>query len=234
MKFEVYCDESRPDLLSSQNPPVRYLVIGSLWLRTEDRQEFKNIIHSLRDKHKIGGEFKWQKVSPSRLDFYQELVEWFMSIGSERLRFRCIAVEHEKVNLVRFHESDHELGFYKFYYQMLHHWILDFNEYAIFCDFKQNRIRNRLHILQQCLDRSNLSSIVANVQPIRSEESVLIQLADVLTGAAAARLNETLRAGSAKEKVVEQLELAFGHMIRPTVKNHQKYNVFRIDLRGGW
>jgi hypothetical protein len=234
MKFEVYCDESRPDLLSSQHPPVRYLVIGSLWLRSDDRQEFKDIIHGLRDKHKIGGEFKWQKVSPSRLDFYRELVEWFMSMGSERLRFRCIAVEHEKVNLVKFHGSDQELGFYKFYYQMLHHWILDFNEYSIFCDFKQNRLRNRLHRLQRCLDCSNLSANVVNVQAIRSDESVLIQLADVLTGAAAARLNDSLRQGSAKEKVVEQLELAIHHTIRPTIKNEQKYNVFKINLQGGW
>jgi hypothetical protein len=75
MKFEVYSDESRPDLLSSQHPPVQYLVIGSLWLRAEDRQDFKDTIHALRDKHKIGGEFKGQKVSPSRLDFYRELVE---------------------------------------------------------------------------------------------------------------------------------------------------------------
>lgn len=234
MKFEVYCDESRPDLLSSHHPPARYLVIGSLWLRAEDRPEFKEIIHDLRNRHKIGGEFKWQKVSPSRLDFYRDLVEWFMSISSERLRFRCIAVDREKVNLVKFHDNDQELGFYKFYYQMLQHWILGFNEYSIFCDFKQNRIRNRLHTLQQCLDRSNLSSIVANVQPIRSEESVLIQLADVLTGAAAARLNETLGAGSAKEKVVEQLELAIGHKVWPTRRDHQKYNVFMIDLQGGW
>lgn len=234
MKFEVYCDESRPDLLSSQHPPVRFLVIGSLWLQSDARQEFKDAIHSLRDKHKIGGEFKWQKVSPSRLDFYRELVDWFMNIGSERFRFRCIAVEHEKVNLVKFHDNDQELGFYKFYYQMLHHWILDFNEYSIFCDFKQNRLRNRLHLLQNCLDYSNLSSNVINVQAIRSEESVLIQLADVLTGAAAARLNCTLRQGSSKAKVVEQLELAIGNKIKPTVKNEQKYNIFKIDLQGGW
>ncbi len=30
MKFEVYCDESRPDLLRSQQPRAQYMVIGSL------------------------------------------------------------------------------------------------------------------------------------------------------------------------------------------------------------
>ncbi|PHS24956.1 MAG: hypothetical protein COA83_06730 [Methylophaga sp.] len=124
MKFDIYCDESRPDLLCSKNPTVRYMVIGSLWLPAEDRAQLKKDIHALRDKHHIGGEFKWQKVSPSRIDFYCDLVDLFMARG-DRLRFRCIAVAHDKVDLLRFHGDDQELGFYKFYYQMLHHWILD-------------------------------------------------------------------------------------------------------------
>jgi len=57
------------------------------------------------------------------------------------MRFRCIAVDREQVNLA-LHQNDGELGFYKFYYQLLHHWILD-NEYRIFCDLKTNRGRRR-------------------------------------------------------------------------------------------
>lgn len=233
MKFEVYCDESRPDLLCSEKPQAKFMVIGSLWLKAEDRQVFKNEIHELRDRHHIGGEFKWNKVSPSRLEFYSDLVDWFAEKG-DRLRFRCIAVEHDKVNLIRYHESDQELGFYKFYYQMLHPWIQDFNEYLFFCDFKRNRLRDRLHVLRRCLSAANLSSMVCNVQAIPSVESVLIQLADVLTGVAAARLNDHIKAGSAKFLVIERLELRLGHRIAPTTRNHQKFNVFKIDLTGGW
>lgn len=233
MKFEVYCDESRPDLLSSSNPQAKYIVIGSLWLRADDRDEFKSTIQGLRNKHKIGGEFKWQKVSPSKKDFYTDLISWFVSLGS-RLRFRCIAVDQNKVNLMRYHDNDQELGFYKFYYQMLHHWIMDFNEYAVFCDFKSNRQRDRLHVLRECLSASNLSSRVSNVQAIRSDKSVLLQLADVLTGAAAARLNDTLTPDSAKYEVVFSLEQSLDCHIQHTRKNEQKFNVFVIDLRGGW
>jgi len=233
MKFEVYCDESRPDLLSSQKPQARYMVIGSLWLKTEDRERFKSAIHQLRNTHKVGGEFKWQKVSPSRIEFYRELANWFYEQG-EALRFRCIAVEREKVDLVRYHENDQELGFYKFYYQMLHHWIMDFNEYAVFCDFKSNRKRDRLRVLQRCLDLSSLSSRVSNVQAIRSDESVLLQLTDVLTGVASARLNDSLAVDSAKSQVVTHLEQHLGRQIRHTLKSEEKFNVFVIDLEGGW
>jgi len=233
MKFDVYCDESRPDLLDSVRPRAKYMVVGSLWLPTEERAGFKQQIHALRDRHRVGGEFKWQKISPSRVAFYSELIDWFISQG-DRLRFRCIAVEQDKLQLVTFHESDQELGFYKFYYQLLHHWILDFNEYAIFCDFKRNRLRNRLHVLRRCLESANLSSTVGMVQAIRSQESVLIQAADVLTGVAAGRLNNDLRVGSTKFLVVTRLERSLGRQIAPTPKGEAKFNVFKIDLAGGW
>ena len=233
MRFEVYCDESRPDLLGSQHPTAHFMVIGSLWLHAEDRELVKSKIHDLRDRHQIGGEFKWQKVSPSRAGFYKDLLEWFYQMG-DRLRFRCIVVNQSQVDLSLHHGGDQELGFYKFYYQLLHHWILDFNEYSIFVDFKQNRRRDRLHVLRRCLGWSNLSSEVTRVQAVKSEESVLIQMADVLTGLAAYRLNNRIDDKSAKFQVLDHYERLRGNKIEATHKNEQKFNVFRIDLAGGW
>ncbi|HZM06554.1 MAG TPA: DUF3800 domain-containing protein, partial [Candidatus Saccharimonadales bacterium] len=204
-----------------------------LWSHREDRDKLKAEIHALRDKHKVGGEFKWQKVSPSRLEFYKELVSSFFSEG-DRLRFRCIAVDRTKVDLLKYHQNDQELGFYKFYYQLLHHWILDFNEYSIFCDYKRNREMRRLTVLARCVASSNLSASLSSVQAIRSEESVMIQLADVLVGAASARLNGSLVTGSAKHRLVEYLESKLEHPIAATAKSVSKFNVFIIDPQGGW
>jgi hypothetical protein len=162
-----------------------------------------------------------------------ELVSWFMAMG-DRLRFRCIAIDHSQVNLNLYHNDDQELGFYKFYYQMLHHWILDFNCYSIFCDFKRNREPGRLHVLQRCLGYSNLSSSIERVQAIRSRESVLLQLTDVLTGIASARLNNILTPTKAKFDLVRELEAKLGRQIRHTLRGEQKFNVFVIDLAGGW
>jgi hypothetical protein len=233
MKFDVYCDEARPDLFCSKKPPVDYLVIGSLWSHREDRAGLKTAIHELRNRHKVGGEFKWQKVSPSRVAFYQDLIALFFSEG-DRLRFRCIAVNRTKVDLVKYHNSDQELGFYKFYYQLLHHWIEDFNQYEVFCDYKRNRDMRRLQVLHRCLCAANLSADIACVQAVRSEEVVLIQLVDVLTGAASAKLNGTLNTPSAKTDLVTALESKLGRSIQPTAKTAQKFNLFEIDLGGGW
>lgn len=233
MKIEIYCDEAHPDLFSSQNPQARYMVIGSLWLRAEDRSSYKNAIHKLRDQYKIGGEFKWSKVSPSRIEFYKALVDWFYEQG-ENLRFRCIAIDHKQVDLVRFHENDQELGFYKFYYQLLNHWIHDFNQYSAYCDYKSNRRSARLCVLKRCMKNANLSANILNVQAVRSKESVLIQLVDVLVGIASESLNKGVSPGSAKQQVVRYLESLLKRKIAPTALSEKKFNIFRINLEGGW
>jgi hypothetical protein len=131
MKFEVYCDEALPDFFTSGKPQGQHLMIGALWLPANLREDVKSKIDALRERHAVFGEMKWRKISPSRVTFYEEVVDLFFAYGSS-MRFRCIAVDCEKINLAEFHNNDSELGFYKFYYQLLHHWILDYNEYSFF------------------------------------------------------------------------------------------------------
>lgn len=233
MRFDIYCDESRPDLFSTKASTATYLTIGSLWLPTDKRDEFKDDIHALKEEFHVGEEFKWQKVSTRNYQFYETLLEWFMS-KEEHLRYRCIAVKKADVNF-KYHRDDHELGFYKFYYQMLHHWILDFNEYAIFCDYKRNHINNRLETLAQCLTNANLAATIKSVQAVRSEESVLIQMADFLTGLCSSKLNNTLSEHSNKRKLLDEFEIKYlKKTIAHTSREENKFNVFVINLCGGW
>ena len=232
MTHDVYCDESRPDAIHSKSPNGSRLVIGSLWLPTEKREALKGAIHQLRNAHKVGGEFKWGKVSPSRADFYLALVDLFFGQG-DWLRFRCISVNRDRVNLMEYHEGDQELGFYKFYYQVLHHWISAGSAYRIFCDHKRNRDRTRLHVLQRCLAYKNLDAEVISVQAVKSEESVILQMTDFLTSAAASRLNDMVGSGTAKADIVLELERRLGHHIRATWPGERKFNVFEIQPGAG-
>ncbi|MBW1926032.1 MAG: DUF3800 domain-containing protein [Deltaproteobacteria bacterium] len=233
MRFEVYCDESMPDLFTTKKPAGCYLMIGSLWLPGSLRARIKDDIQDLRKKHNTWGEIKWSKVSPSRLSFYLELLDMFFSYSLE-LRFRCIAVDRTQINM-KFHDNDSELGFYKFYYQLLHHWIFDFNEYRIFCDIKTNRDPERLKVLKRCLQNANLSSTIKDIQSLPSGQVVLIQLCDLLLGAAGSRMNKTLRDGSAKSELVHYLEKKLGvGTLAPTPRGTEKFNIFKIQLNGGW
>ncbi len=233
MKFEVYCDETLPDLFTSARPQGRYLMIGSLWLPGDLRKNVKARIDDLRRRHGVHGEMKWRKVSPSKAAFYTDLVDLFMSFGLD-LRFRCVAVDRQAMDL-GLHNGDAELGFYKFYYQVLHHWILDRNEYTVFCDLKQNRDRMRLHTLRRVLNNTNRTSVIRNVQSLPSPEVAPLQLCDVLLGAASARVNDRNDLGAAKENLIAHLERRLNRArLGPTHKSEEKFNIFKIRLGGGW
>jgi len=232
MDFEVYCDENHPELFSSKQPAAQYLTIGSLWLPASLREEIKDKIWGLRKTYNTWGEIKWRKVSASKLPFYEGLVDLFDNYGND-LRFRCIAIDHNNFDQ-SWHNNDHELGFYKFYYQLLHHWILDFNQYQIFCDLKTNRDLTRLKVLKDCLKNSNLSAVIKQIQGLPSKKVVLIQLTDLFLGMASARMNNSLTPGGAKEKLVQKMESNLGKLIEATYKTENKFNIFKINLRGGW
>lgn len=230
MKFDVYCDESSPEVLWDRSAN-KYLVLGSIWMPATYREEFKTQIKEIKEKHNYRNEIKWNKVSPSSLDFYVELVNYFFN--TENIRFRGIVVKAEEIDMVRFHNDDNELSFYKFYYQLLHHWILDYNEYSIFIDHKVNKDTNRIQKLKDVLNKANLFSNIENVQSIHSNESLGIQLADLLMGALNGKANNKVTS-NAKKSIIETIEQNLGREIKPTYRTEKKFNVFKIKLEGGW
>jgi hypothetical protein len=231
MNFEIYCDESCHERLSEPRYKRQgFVFIGGLWIPAEQRPQIKESIRNLQDIYQTRGEAKWNRVCPSRQQFYEALVDSFFQ---SQARFRCIAIDSRTVDLVKYDNSDAELGFYKFYYQLLHHWIHDFNEYSIFVDHKVNRLPSRLKTLHEVLECANLSSRIRRVQALGSKGSPFIQLVDVLTGAVGHKFNGH-NTSTAKASVVSRIEQQLQHPIQPTGPFEQKFNVFQMNLQGGW
>lgn len=226
--IEVYCDESRPEVILGSNSKDRYMVIGGIWVPYLYRQDIKDSINALKHKHQLYGEIKWNNVAPSKLEFYLELIDLFFD---QPVRFRCIVVDGNDVDLPRYHDSDGELGFYKFYYQMLKHWIVSRENYWIYLDYKKNKQPDRLQGLKTNLNEYTLGSI-KDVQAIQSDESVLIQLADVMIGAVGYRFHD-LTSSKAKLQLIDRIEGRLEHPIAQTARNVTKFNVFNIDLNRG-
>ncbi len=232
MKFLVYCDETLPDLFTTSKPIDKRLMIGSLWIEEELKDNFKNKIKILRDKYNCWGEIKWTKVSESKEQFYLELIDLFFSYGLQA-RFRAIGVDPTQVNWAM-HGNDKELSFYKFYYFLLKKWLHDFNEYSIFCDAKVNRDLSRLNKLHKILENANWNANIQRIQGLPSKEVVLIQLADLFLGATSARINNIGLTNKAKINLIEHIEKHLVRKIQPTWMDEQKWNVFNINLGGGW
>lgn len=232
MEFDIYCDESAIEALT-KNDEHAYTGIGSIWMPKEFREKFKEDIKRIKEKYNYRHEFKWQKVSPSSKEFYKELIDYFFSC--QELRFRVILIESNKIDHEKYNQRDSELGFYKFYYQLLKHWILDFNNYYIFTDLKKNRDKGRLGTLREALSKSNLFSEIKQLQALRSQESLGIQLTDMLTGLVTSKYNKQYKPDGSKDQVVKYLEKK--HLeteITPTSKWEKKFNIFKINLQGGW
>lgn len=230
MNFEVYCDESGLEVLNDPTAHT-YMVLGGIWTPDDYRTTLKEEITSIKARHEVAGEVKWKKVSPAYLSLYIELLEYFFR--TPHIRFRAIVIESAKVDKVRFSQDDAELSFYKFYYQLLHHWIFDFNQYDIFLDFKVNRDKKRLNVLHRALKHANLSSEIRWIQALPSEQVAGIQLADVLTGLTASKFNQQ-HTGEAKKALITLAERHLKREIGPTAKWEEKFNVFKMNLDGGW
>lgn len=236
MLYDVYCDESRQDLIvekSSIDSHNRFVCIGGIMLPTEKREMLKDSIKDLKLKYSLYGELKWGNVSPNKINFYLELIDLFFSTDSS-IDFRTVVLDAKDIDNETFNDSDHELGYYKFYYQLLYHWIEPRDEYYVFTDYKTNKDRTRLKSLKEILNRACWSESVELIQAINSKESLLLQLQNVLMGAVGYKFNYGIHGKSeAKKAVVDRIEEHLGHPIRHTSRNYRKFNVFVMDLRKG-
>jgi hypothetical protein len=59
----------------------------------------------------------------------------------------------------------------------------------------------------------------------------MVQVCDVLLGAAQSRMNRSNRGSAAKAEVISHIEDRIGHPIAPTVQAESKFNLFKIELR---
>lgn len=233
MVFDIYCDESRQDLLvekSSITENNRYVCIGGILLPTENRESLKMKIKDLKQQHEVYGELKWGNVSSNKIDFYLDLIDLFFNDDS--IDFRTVVIDATEVDNETFNRNDHELGYYKFYYQLLYHWIDASENYYIFTDYKTNKDGTRLNFLKKILNKACHSSCIEVLQAINSKESLLLQLQNVLMGAVGYKFNYGIVGESlAKQALIKRIEWHLGHEIFPTPKNYKRFNVFKINLR---
>ena len=227
MKYVVYCDESR----HSDDCASRFMGIGGLWVPQDIKPQLTKKFSLLKRSLNLNAEVKWEKVSRARLAAYQSIADFFIS--EESLQFRIILVEHDRVNMGKHHGNDKELGFYKFYFEMLEKWMVEDNEYLVLLDFKQNKGADRYRVLRQVLERATMGRAwVSDLTVINSQETPLAQLCDVLTGAVTASACGIAK-DSAKAEMARYLADRLGtealHSPSPGPAI-SKFNVFRIRL----
>lgn len=229
MNYTVYCDESR----HTGGDDCKYAVIGGLWVTRERRDAISKELRELKDANRISAELKWSKVSRLKLEAYERVLDYYWDCPD--LYFRAIIIDQDTVDYDNFHEGDMELGFYKFYYEMLEKWLLAGNDYNILLDFKNNSDATRLPVLRRMVENycGARGATVSNLSSIDSRQSNLSQVCDLLTGALSADANG-LSTGSPKHELIQYMANRRGVSplsARSSSPAMGKFNVFRIALR---
>ena len=73
-EYELYSDEREASI-----PGVRYLFLGGVICTDRGRQRLLADLHAVREKHGLGREMKWGRVSSRHLDPYQAYLRVFFS-----------------------------------------------------------------------------------------------------------------------------------------------------------
>lgn len=220
--FNFYCDESTH--LEKDGQP--YMIIGYVSTPYHLLKMHNQNIREMKIKHFFSGEMKWSALSKSQYPFYNELIDYFFSNSS--LQFRAIIIDKSKMNHDKFQQT-HDDFYDKMYYQLLNKKIHNEHTYNIYIDIKDSYSYLKARSLKSYLERDYNN--IRNLQVIKSYESELLQLADVLIGAINYRIRGFNKVTS-KNNIIEKIERHCGRpLTQRTPKDENKFNLFYIDLK---
>lgn len=224
-EFSIYCDES----CHLPNDQCHAMVLGALWMPSEEIKRISNHIRLIKNVHGLDSyfEIKWVKVSPARLDFYKDLVNYFFD--EPFLNFRALIVpEKSLLDHERFQQT-HDDWYYKMYFTLLTQLISPRNAYNIYLDYKDTQGGEKVKKLQRILCSRILdfnAEIIKKVQLIRSDESEQVQLTDLLIGLLAYH-SRNLQTSSAKLTLVDLFRSRSGYSLtKSTLLREEKTNLF--------
>jgi hypothetical protein len=222
--INIYCDES----CHLPNDGQKAMVLGALWCFKARAAKHNLEIADLKAKHRLSPffEIKWTKVSPGKMDFYRDLVNYFFD--QRTMGFRTWVIPDKTILAHDNYYQTHDEWYYKMYFYLLRNLISTDRKYHIYLDIKDTRSRKKLRKLQEILSNANYDfsrKVIERIQHVRSHDIGLMQLVDLLTGAIsyhARRLNSS----TAKNDIVELIKNRTGlSLTRNTLPSERKFNI---------
>lgn len=224
-EYNIYCDESCH--LEHDNSPV--MLLGSVWCKKDKARSVSERIREIKQEHSFGPAFeiKWTKVSPGQKAFYRAIVDFFFD--SKELHFRCLTInEKQKLKHDRFLQ-DHNTWYYKMYFLLLNTILEPDKRYNIYLDIKDTCSNNKVKKLKEVLENSKFDfnrRMIQKIQQVRSHETELLQLTDLLMGAVGYD-RRGLNQSPAKLEIVQRIKERAGYTLKSsTLPTEKKFNLF--------
>jgi hypothetical protein len=241
MIFHIYCDESR-------QTKDRFMAIGGIIIPVDSIENFSNTIKKFREEQNMYAELKWTKVSSQKINEYKRFIDYFFALNNtDILRFHCIIIDNHQLNHRKFNKGDREIGFYKFYYQLLLHCFGkryystgNNNRFIVNLDYRNSSYS--LNTLKVILNRGlkkryNIdTSPFVSIIPRDSKKSDIIQVADIILGAIGFQKNGyDLLSGSktSKKELCEYIAQKAGLRVLggDTPFYNQRFTIWNFQLK---
>lgn len=222
--FNIYLDES----CHLEHDRIPVMTMGAVWCPADKAREVSLRIRDIRRQHELAEQFeiKWTKVSPAKFGFYQAVLDYFFD--DDDLHFRGVVIPDKTVLDHAAFAQTHDDWYYKMCFRLLEQIIDPTQHYAVYLDIKDTRSERKRNGLERVLRNANYDGsgdIIRRVQQIRSHESVLLQLADLLIGAVS-YANRRQDGSGAKSALVQRLRQRTGFSLaRSTWLREPKFNL---------
>ncbi len=229
MNYSIYCDESCH--LEHDGFPI--MCVGAIRLPNDKCEQYKNDIKTIKRKHGILHEIKWNTISATHIPMYKELIDYFFSSDME---FRCVLITYkDRLDNESFNNGSHDNFYYKMIYYLLYnpYTVSPYDsKYRVFLDIKDSNGRKRLDKIQQVFsNKFHGESPFKSFQHIRSHESQFIQLTDIFIGAIGYKARG-LESSHAKMEIIKYLEEKSGYTLNEgTEPFESKFNIFNHQPR---
>jgi len=230
LRWLISADESGTD-------SNKYYGFGALWMKYQRRGDFLQGIWELRVEHDYWEEIKWTNIFLKRLEFYEDLIEYFFK--HDWLAFRCLIVPREIVDMA-YHLDNPNIGFFKHYGMFIEDGIKKCTdahpdrdmEFRVWVDNLSSSYKKEAEKMEKILIsklkkelsvKYNLTSVIQQ----DSKKAQSIQLADLLLGAVMAAWRQETKMSA---KLDLQLNIAehldWRDLRADTWKTERKFNIW--------
>lgn len=232
--INIYCDESC-HLKKDKNDAM---LLGAISCPANSKATINQDIRNLKKKHNLSTwtEIKWTGVSNSKINFYLDLVDYF--VNNQNLNFRSVVIKNKyNLNHKLYNSGDHDVWYYKMYFYLLDPMISYEYKYKIMIDIKDTLGGPKVKKLEQVLCNNIYDfkhEVIKGIYQVRSHECEILQLTDLIMGAIGYFHNghhKVSGSSNAKNTIVDRLFMYYERQIKfGTSRNAEKMNIFLWEL----
>jgi hypothetical protein len=211
------------------------MALGAVWCPHNIHHALARGLKEIRKAHGLPSNFeiKWRKVSKAKVSFYLDVVNFFFD--NPDLRYRGVVVPDKGMLDHQRFEQTHDDFYYKMWFLHLARLLSDQERFRIYIDIKDAHGAAKVRKLHEVLRNNRVDfdeEIVEWIQTVRSHDTPLIQLADLLTGAVS-YANRRLDTNEAKTQVIALIRQRSGHTLqKTTLMRETKFNLLLFTPQG--